>query len=100
MRRVLVDTGPIVAILSSVDEHHDLCVAALHDLPGLLFSCWPVITEAAWLLRRSAALVSDLLQSVSSGFLELLPISGMEADSVAKIIRKYASLRDTSISKQ
>jgi predicted nucleic acid-binding protein len=93
VRRVLIDTGPLVAILSAADLYHDICVAALHDLPGPLFSCWPVITEAAWLLRRSPALVMDLLQSVSTGFLELLPLSGLEADALAGLMTRYASLR-------
>ena len=83
----------MVAILSSTDQHHQLCVDALHELPGPLFSCWPVITEAAWLLRGSRRLVTDLLQSVSTGFLELLPLSGMEADALAELMAKYASLR-------
>ena len=35
--RVLIDTGPIVAILSEDDEHHDRCGAALTTLtPPLL----------------------------------------------------------------
>ena len=92
MRRVLIDTGPMVAILSVTDQYHDLC-AALHDLPGPLFSCWPVITEAAWLLRRSPRLITDLLQSVSTGFLELLPLSGMEAGALAELMASYANLR-------
>src|SRR5258706_13397391 len=83
----------MVAILSATDQYHDLCVAALHDLPGPLFSCWPVITEAAWLLRRSPALVIDLLQSVSTGFLELLPLSGLEAAALAGLMTRYSSLR-------
>jgi predicted nucleic acid-binding protein len=83
----------MVAILSATDQYHDLCVVALHDLPGPLFSCWPVITEAAWLLRRSPRLVTDLLQSISTGFLELLPLSGIEAGALAELMASYANLR-------
>ena len=74
MKRVLVDTGPLVAIMSRADQHHKTCLEALHDLPGPLFSCWPVITEAAWLLRRRPGVVRQLLDSISAGFLDLLPV--------------------------
>lgn len=93
MRRVLVDTGPIVAILSKADVHHERCVEALHTLPGPLFSCWPVITEAAWLLRKSSRAVQQLLRSLHSGFIEMLPLSSLEAKEMAEIMRKYAGLR-------
>jgi len=88
-----MDTGPIVAILSARDQYHKVCVTALHDLPGPLFSCWPVITEAAWLLRRDPGLVEDLLRSVSTGFLELLSLSSLEAEAIAKVMSKFADLR-------
>lgn len=39
MKRVLVDTGPLVAIMSRADQHHKTCVQALQHLPGPLFSC-------------------------------------------------------------
>jgi uncharacterized protein len=95
-RRVLVDTGPLVAILSSVDEHHAACVKALHQLPGPLLSCWPVITEAVWLLRSHPRAVQQLLRSVSEkpgGFLELLPLAGSEANSIADVMQKYEDAR-------
>lgn len=93
MRRVLVDTGPLVAILSDADEHHEACVEMLHSLPGPLFSCWPVITEAVWLLRRFPTAVDRLLRSLHSGFLEILPLTSLEAEGIAKIINRYANLR-------
>lgn len=93
MRRVLVDTGPLVAIMSSADQHHKTCLEALHDLPGPLFSCWPVITEAAWLLRRHPRVVRQLLDSISAGFLELLPVESAEAAEIGKVIEKYRNIR-------
>jgi uncharacterized protein len=96
-RRVLVDTGPLVAILSTIDEHHTACLEALHQLPGPLFSCWPVITEAAWLLRSHPKAVRQLLKSCSSGkasnFLELFPLAGSEAPAIAEVMRKYEDIR-------
>jgi len=93
MRRVLVDTGPLVAILSASDERHEECVEALRSLPGPLFSCWPVITEAAWLLRQDSRAVQQLLRSIHSGFVEMLPLASLEAKEVAEILRKYADLQ-------
>ncbi len=93
MKRVLVDTGPLVAIMSRTDQHHKVCVEALQDLPGPLFSCWPVITEAAWLLRRHRGAVPRLLGSISEGFLELLPIQSAEAAEIGKMMEKYRNIR-------
>ncbi|MGO9404881.1 MAG: type II toxin-antitoxin system VapC family toxin [Terriglobales bacterium] len=93
MRRVLVDTGPLVAIMSRADQHHQTCVEALHDLPGPLFSCWPVITEAAWLLRGHRVAVPQLLNSISRGFLELLSIPSAEAAEIGKLMERYRDIR-------
>ncbi len=89
MKRILTDTGPLVAILSRQDEHHSACVNALRDMPGPLLSCWPVITEAAWLLRKSPQAVQQLLLSIDGSFLELLPLSGAEAEAIAALMKRY-----------
>ncbi len=93
MSRVLVDTGPLVAILSREDAHHRTCVAALREMSAPLLSCWPVVTEAAWLLRRSPRAVQQLLGSMDAGFLELLPLPGTEAKAIASLMKKYESMR-------
>ncbi len=93
MQRVLVDTGPLVAILSRHDQYHELCVAALREMPGPLLSCWPVITEAVWLLRAYPSAVQQLLRSIGNGFVELLALAGGESKGIADIMKKYASIR-------
>src|ERR1035438_2658126 len=91
--RTLVDTGPLVAILSREDAYHQACVDALRGIAAPLFSCWPVITEAAWLLRHSRRAIQQLLSSMDMGFLELLPLAGYEATAIAALGPRFARLR-------
>jgi predicted nucleic acid-binding protein len=93
MRHVLVDTGPIVAILSRRDQFHRSCVEALREMPSPLFTCWPVITEAAWLVRHDANAVQKLLDSVSGGLFELVVLDADDAKPIASIMKKYRDIR-------
>ena len=92
MKRILVDTGPLVAILSPQDQQHESCVGTLRELPAPLLTCWPVITEVAWLLKPSPRAVQQLLGVIDGGFLELVPLAGTEAPLIAKIMRKYEDM--------
>jgi len=91
--RVLVDTGPLVAIISPDDPHHEICSALLKSMPSPLLTCWPVITEAAWLLRQYPFGFERLLKGIQEGFLEILPVAGSETVFIGRILKKYASLR-------
>jgi predicted nucleic acid-binding protein len=93
MKQVLLDTGPLVAILSRNDAYHEVCVNSLRDMSGPLLTCWPVITEAAWLLRGSPRAVQRLLGSIDGGFLELLPLAGSEAEAIAAVMKRYEDIR-------
>jgi len=93
MKRVLVDAGPIVAIFSPADHYHALCVSALSGLPSRLLSCWPVIAEATWLLRPSQGAIRLLLNSIATGFIDVLPLANAEAVPIGKILDKYGTLR-------
>lgn len=93
MNRVLVDTGPLVAILSPNDLDHQVCTSVLHSLPSPLITCWPVVTEAMWLLRKSPRTVRRLLSAVSSGILEIPLVTAREAEPIEAIMEQYESLR-------
>jgi predicted nucleic acid-binding protein len=51
-RRILIDTGPIVALLRRHDAQHDLCDALAKQLPLPALTCWPVISTVFTIDRR------------------------------------------------
>jgi uncharacterized protein len=91
--QVLVDTGPIVAILLESDEHHEACVEQLHHVRGPLLTCWPVITEAAWLLRAYPGAIRKLLSSFHGRPFELVALGETDLPGIAAILVKYEALR-------
>ena len=92
MKGVLVDTGPLVALVSAADQYHEICLETSREISGPLYSCWPVITEAAWLLRRKPGGVRHLLNILGSGAVELLPLGRADVAGIAAILERYADL--------
>lgn len=90
--RVLVDTGPIVAILSDSDQHHKRCTEELENLRPPLLTCWPVVTEAQWLLRRDEQAMDGLFRAFESGLLTLLPIDEGAMPWLASFLRRYREI--------
>ena len=87
-----MDTGPIVAILSASDEHHEACVEQLRKIKGPLLTCWPVITEAAWLLRAYPQALGILLSSFSAQPFQLGSLEEADLPSIASILARYKDL--------
>jgi len=88
----LVDTGPLVAIASARDQHHQLCVEQLRHLQPPLLTCWPVITEAAWLLRHHPSAVERLLGSFEVGLLRLLTLDEKAIRWLATFLMRYRKM--------
>jgi hypothetical protein len=90
--RILVDTGPLVAMLRQDDASHELCVDAARLLPYPLLTCWPVITEAAWLLRHTRDGISRLLEQIESGLVMPLELDSAAAPWLRGFLDKYRDL--------
>jgi predicted nucleic acid-binding protein len=91
--RVLIDTGPIVAILLESDEHHEACVEQLRYIRAPLLTCWPVITEVAWLLRVYPRAIRKLLSSFHGRVFEIVPLGATDLPGIAMVLAKYEGLR-------
>ena len=93
MKRVLIDTGPLVAILSPDEDTHELCLSTLKGLSNPPITCWPVITEAMWLLRGFPQTIKSLLSGINAGIIEIPNVGSAEAEQIGLIMEQYASLR-------
>ena len=86
---VLVDTGPIVAVIDSDDSYHGVCKQQFGKLQGTLYTCWPAITEAAWLLRAFPEQVRSLLDSCQGSPYTILPLTASDVPGINGILAKY-----------
>lgn len=89
---MLVDTGPIVALISDRDADHDLCADVADQLSGASFTCWPVVTEAAWLLRNLDGGVQSLIRYLDLEVIRLLELDSEAIPRIGDIVRQYDSL--------
>ncbi len=89
---VLADTGPLVAIVSPRDQHHEVCIEELRKLSPPLLTCWPVITEAGWLLRHQATAMERLLGSFEAGLLRLVVLDENAVPWIANFLQRYRKI--------
>jgi predicted nucleic acid-binding protein len=71
---ILIDTGPIVALLRRPDQHHERCVATLRDLREPLATVWPVVTEAMFLLDDRPDVQAALWRSFEAEAIRLVAL--------------------------
>jgi hypothetical protein len=87
---VLVDSGALIALYSTTDPFHEACLEQAKVLPlAKAYTCWPVITEASYLLRRYFAQREQLLNAVHGGDFSLLQLHSEEVAGLRDIIAKY-----------
>ena len=87
----LLDTGPLVSFLASGLEHHDWAVEVWKRLRPPLLTCEPVLTEAAFLLKRERRDTDALFALLDRGVIRIgISIQEQQADLRA-LMRRYRS---------
>jgi uncharacterized protein len=89
---ILVDAGPLIALIHADDQHHERCVAALRGLAEPLGTVWPVLTEAMYLLNFSWKAQEALWEMLERGVVVLLPLEGQELSRMRELMKKYKDL--------
>jgi predicted nucleic acid-binding protein len=87
---ILVDAGPLVALVDADDQHHAKCAATLRDLQEPLATVWPPLTEAMYLLADLPEAQEAIWEMVERGAIQLLPLHAADVPRIRELMRKYA----------
>ncbi len=89
MSEIIVDAGPLVAMLVKSDRHHAWMVDRLRELPPPFLTCEPVLSEVAHLMRRIRHGIDEFIDLLMSNLLRVDLSIMSERAAVARLLSKY-----------
>jgi uncharacterized protein len=85
----LLDTGPLVSFLASGLRHHAWAVEQWKRLSPPLLTCEPVLTEAAFLLKREGRDTDALFVLLERGVIRIALAVEKEQADLRALMRRY-----------
>ena len=90
--RVIVDTGPLVALLNRKDNSHAWVVQQLQDIQPPMVTCESVLAEATYLTRQTPGARVALIEMVGEGFLTIGMAVADHHSALLAMVRRYADV--------
>ena len=89
---LILDTGPLVAMLDASQDSHDSCVSFFADWIGPVLTTEAVLTEATHLLASARGGPAACLDFFLDGGAILVPPVLSRIERVRGLVRKYADV--------
>jgi predicted nucleic acid-binding protein len=89
---ILVDAGPLIALVDADDQHHRACAKSLGRIRESLATVWPALTEAVYMLGDVPGGQSAVWQLIERGAVRLLPLDEDDIPRIGELMEKYADL--------
>lgn len=90
--RVIVDTGPLVALLNKADTHHAWVVQQLQDIAPPMITCEAVLAEATYLTRSVPGAHAALIEMLGEDFLTIGMTLADHHSSILKMVQRYTDV--------
>ena len=87
--QVIVDTGPLVALLNRRDTHHKWVVQQLANIQPPMLSCEAVLAEATYLTRAVPDARAALIEMLGEGFLTIGMALADQHSAILAMGRRY-----------
>jgi predicted nucleic acid-binding protein len=88
---ILVDAGPLVALVDADDQHHEKCVEAIRSIKEPLATVWPPLVEAMYLLSDLPTAQDALWKMLERGAVLLLSLDSSDTPRMRELMSKYAN---------
>ena len=89
---ILVDAGPLVALIHADDQQHERCKEVFQSLREPVGTVWPALTEAMYLLSFSWRAQDALWEMVDTETVQILPLDHNDVPRMKELMRKYQDL--------
>ena len=91
---ILVDAGPLVALIDRGEQDHELCVKTLSDLVAPMVTTWPAFTEAMYLLGSAGGWKAQeaFWKMLERGDLQLVLLDSSHQTRTRALMAKYRDL--------
>ncbi|MGH7280413.1 MAG: type II toxin-antitoxin system VapC family toxin [Polyangiaceae bacterium] len=92
MSPIVIDTGPLVALLNKGDRHHHWVRAVLDTVEPPIVTCEAVVSEACFLLARLRHGQDAVFELLSKGILRLEFRMLHEVDALRALMKRFANV--------
>jgi predicted nucleic acid-binding protein len=92
MPAILMDAGPLIALLNPNDEWHAWARETMRRLPAPLLASEPVLTEVSYLLRREGCDADELFALAAEGAIRVGIAFEDERAALRKLMARYRDL--------
>jgi predicted nucleic acid-binding protein len=90
--RVVVDTGPLVALLNKRDQYHSWARSVLDTIEPPIFTCEAVLAETAYLLGKVKGGSDAVLAMLANDIVEVDFSLAQEAAPVRALMSRFQSV--------